>query len=50
MHVENLGQSDSDSKLGIVNQIRMTELGRVVLLFQTHSVQIIESDWLVGFD
>lgn len=50
MHVENLGQCGSNLKLGTVNQIRMTELGRVVRLFQTHSVQFIGSDWQIGFD
>jgi hypothetical protein len=34
MHVENLGQSGSDSKSGIVNQIRVTELAKVMALFQ----------------
>jgi len=50
MHVENLGQSGSDSKLGIVNQIQITELGNVFVLFQLLTDQFIESDWKVGFD
>ena len=50
MHVENLGQSGSDSKLGIVQQIRIANLGRVVRLFQRHSFQFIGSDWQIDFD
>jgi len=34
MHVEHLGQSGSDSKLGIVNQIRMAGIAKVVTLYQ----------------
>lgn len=33
MYVENLGQSGSDLKLGIVGQIRMAKLGTVVKPF-----------------
>jgi hypothetical protein len=50
MHVENLGQSGSDSKVGIVNQIRVTNLDTVVTIFQRYSAQFIGSDWQVGFD
>ena len=34
MHVENLGQSGSDSKSGIVNQIQVIGLAKVMSLFQ----------------
>jgi hypothetical protein len=50
MNVENFGQSGSDSKLGIVNQIRVANLDEVVTPFQRYSVQFIGSDWQVGFD
>jgi hypothetical protein len=50
MHVDNLGQLSSDSKLGIVNQIRIASLDGFVALFQRYSAQFIGSDWQVGFD
>lgn len=50
MHVENVGQSGSDSNLGIVNQIRMAEVARVMTLCQWHTEQLVESDWQVRFD
>jgi hypothetical protein len=50
MHVENLGQSGSGWKLGIVNQIRMAELAEVATLSQRLTEQLVKSDWQVGFD
>lgn len=48
--MENLGQSGSDSKLGIVDQIRMAELDRFVTSFQPFSAKFVGSYWAVGFD
>jgi len=50
MHVENLGQSGSGWKLGIVNQIRMAELAKIGTLSQRHTEQLVKSDWQVGSD
>jgi hypothetical protein len=50
MHVENLGQSGSSRKLGIVNQIWMAELAKTVALTQRHAEQLAKSDWQVRHD